>query len=466
MLAIAALWWTWHTRLIFSIIRTLAPAGIRGGGENVRRESLPYPISRAPAQLRFRHLGQDLARLRLRHPGRRGSVLSRPRRAAADARSRDDGSERRRFPARALVGVDYFLARPSCSSRSASICSATACATSTTSRASDERRAAARRSSRSQRRLWTDGRVAHILRDVSLDVPARRHVALGRRSGCGKSVTMRAIMGLLTTPPASIRGGEIRFDGRDLLRLSGRECEALRGTAMSMVFQDPTTSLNPVFTIGDQMGSILKYADRRLKRSRNRRSAWRASQRCWARSAWPIPNESPSLSDHAFGRHAPAHSDRHGAPLRAAAAHRRRAGHSARRHDPGANPEAPARSRRGARPRASDDHPQSRRRARGGGPSSSSCMRVASSNSGPTHAVFAQPSHPYTRALLPAFPNCRAADDLRGIDGSLPDYSAPPPGCRFEPRCPLAVSACLNAPPHFEVAPGQSAACWRLEATA
>ena len=115
----------------------------------------------------------------------------------------------------------------------------------------------------------TEGRVAHILREVSLEVPARRHVALVGESGCGKSVTMRAIMGLLTTPPAKFRGGEIRFDGANLLRLSGREREALRGTAMSMVFQDPTSSLNPVFTIGDQMGSILKYADRRLKRSRN-----------------------------------------------------------------------------------------------------------------------------------------------------------------------------------------------------
>ncbi len=100
---------------------------------------------------------------------------------------------------------------------------------------------------------------------MSLEVPAHKHVALVGESGCGKSVTMRAIMGLLHSPPAQVVGGEIRFDGADLLEMPSRERVALRGTAMSMVFQDPTSSLNPVFTIGDQMGTILKYADRQAR---------------------------------------------------------------------------------------------------------------------------------------------------------------------------------------------------------
>ena len=68
----------------------------------------------------------------------------------------------------------------------------------------------------------TYGRVSHVLRDVSLDVSAHRHVALVGETGCGKSVTMKAIMGILAQPPARIVGGEIRFDGRDLLRAHGR----------------------------------------------------------------------------------------------------------------------------------------------------------------------------------------------------------------------------------------------------
>lgn len=115
----------------------------------------------------------------------------------------------------------------------------------------------------------TYGQTNRVLKGVSLDVPARSQVALVGESGSGKSVTMKAIMGLLRTPPARITSGQIHYDGRDLLTLPHRERLKLRGTSMSMVFQDPMSSLNPVFTIADQMGTILKYADRRLGRARS-----------------------------------------------------------------------------------------------------------------------------------------------------------------------------------------------------
>ena len=117
----------------------------------------------------------------------------------------------------------------------------------------------------------TYGQTNKVLKGVSLDVPARSQVALVGESGSGKSVTMKAIMGLLKSPPARITGGQIFYDGADLLTMNPRERLKLRGTAMSMVFQDPMSSLNPVFTIADQMGTILKYADRRLDRTRGRR---------------------------------------------------------------------------------------------------------------------------------------------------------------------------------------------------
>ena len=115
------------------------------------------------------------------------------------------------------------------------------------------------------------GRTNQVLHNVSLDIPAHSHVALVGESGSGKTVTMKAIMGLLRTPPASLPNGEIFYEGRDILKLSPRARAALRGTAMSMVFQDPMSSLNPVFTVGDQMGTILKYADKRLKRERSKK---------------------------------------------------------------------------------------------------------------------------------------------------------------------------------------------------
>ncbi len=116
----------------------------------------------------------------------------------------------------------------------------------------------------------TYGQVNKVLHGVSLDVPERSQIALVGESGSGKSVTMKAIMGLLRHPPATITGGEIVYEGRNLLTLPSRERLKLRGTEMSMVFQDPMSSLNPVFTIGDQMRTILKYADKRLGRSRSR----------------------------------------------------------------------------------------------------------------------------------------------------------------------------------------------------
>lgn len=126
----------------------------------------------------------------------------------------------------------------------------------------------------SVRDLWvsftTYAQTSQVLKGVNLDVPAKSQIALVGESGSGKSVTMKAIMGLLRSPPATISRGEIFYDGRDLLAMPERERVALRGTAMSMIFQDPMTSLNPVFTVGDQLGTILKYADRRLKRPRGR----------------------------------------------------------------------------------------------------------------------------------------------------------------------------------------------------
>lgn len=83
------------------------------------------------------------------------------------------------------------------------------------------------------------GRSQQVLHDVSLDVPAHSQVALVGESGSGKTVTMKAIMGLLRDPPARILSGEIRYEGRDLLKLAPGERMKLNGTEMSMVFQDP-----------------------------------------------------------------------------------------------------------------------------------------------------------------------------------------------------------------------------------
>jgi oligopeptide/dipeptide ABC transporter ATP-binding protein len=97
---------------------------------------------------------------------------------------------------------------------------------------------------------------------VDLEIPRGGTVGLVGESGCGKSVTALSIMRLIDTPPGEFAGGEIWFDGRDLLTLDGDEIRAVRGKDIAMIFQEPMTSLNPVFTIGDQITeAILQHND-------------------------------------------------------------------------------------------------------------------------------------------------------------------------------------------------------------
>ena len=91
------------------------------------------------------------------------------------------------------------------------------------------------------------------VRDVSFSIFPAQTVALVGESGCGKSVTSLSILRLIPQPPGRILGGQILFDGRDLLRLSEREMRSVRGKEIAMIFQEPMTSLNPVYTIGDQI---------------------------------------------------------------------------------------------------------------------------------------------------------------------------------------------------------------------
>ena len=88
---------------------------------------------------------------------------------------------------------------------------------------------------------------------VSFSVDAGRTLAIVGESGCGKSVTSLSIMGLVPTPPGIIRGGSIKFEGRELIGAPARELQDLRGNGMAMIFQEPMSSLNPAFTIGEQI---------------------------------------------------------------------------------------------------------------------------------------------------------------------------------------------------------------------
>src|SRR3990172_10532078 len=105
--------------------------------------------------------------------------------------------------------------------------------------------------------FYTDRGVARAVDGVSLAIPPRSTLGLVGESGCGKSVTALSILRLIQSPPGRIVEGSIRLEGRELLSLSEQEIRHVRGGSISMIFQEPMTSLNPVFTVGDQIMEAL-----------------------------------------------------------------------------------------------------------------------------------------------------------------------------------------------------------------
>ena len=106
--------------------------------------------------------------------------------------------------------------------------------------------------------------LTEVLHGIDLRIARGERVALVGESGSGKSVTARIVLGTMQDQPGARISGKVMFDGRDMATMSATERRAIRGTAMSMIFQDPTTALNPVFTIGTLMHEVLKRRDPRI----------------------------------------------------------------------------------------------------------------------------------------------------------------------------------------------------------
>ncbi len=205
-----------------------------------------------------------------------------------------------------------------------------------------------------------DGRTTHAVDSVDLSVANGATLGLVGESGCGKSVTSLAIMGLLSKQSAEV-SGSIRFDGFDLLKAGDETLRDLRGNRLAMIFQEPMTSLNPSFTIGDQIiETILRH------RGGSRRSARERAIQLLRRVHIPSPEKRIDEYPHKLSG-----GMRQRVMIAMAlacdpqASDRRRADHRARCYPAGANPGADARAqvrkRRGHHP----DHARSRRGRRG-----------------------------------------------------------------------------------------------------
>ena len=298
----------------------------------------------------------------------------------------------------------------------------------------------------------TDYGKTRAVDDVSFAIPAKGTLGLVGESGCGKSVAALSIMRLIPEPPGKIESGEILFKGENLTVATERQMRKIRGSRIAMIFQEPMTSLNPVFTIGDQIAESLV-----IHKNISRRAAWDNAVSML---------EKVNIPD---------------------------AGSRARQY--------PHQTSGGMRQRAMiamalacepdliiADEPttaldvtvqaqilqlmEELRRTQGASfliisHNFGVIAKIADSvavmyarmivESAPAREFFSNPVHPYTRGLMKAMPrldDSGAEASLTPIPGNVPDPAHYPSGCRFHPRCTLAVEECKIQIPELLDMPG------------
>ena len=302
---------------------------------------------------------------------------------------------------------------------------------------------------------------------VSFALRRSETLAVVGESGCGKSMTALSLMRLIPDPPGRIVGGVVRLDGRDLLQLDARAMREVRGNEISMIFQEPMTSLNPVLTIGRQIGEAL-----RLHQDLSRAAAYEKAIEMLRLVRIPAPEQRAREYPHQLSG-----GMRQRAMIAMALA---------------CNPKVLIADEPTT---ALDVTIQAQildlmldLQQRLGtaiilithdlGVVAETAERVIVMYAGrkveeaPVDALFARPQHPYTQALLGSIPRLglfagagdAAPERLREIPGMVPALAHLPAGCAFAPRCAFADARCrAEAPVFAEKHPGHFAACWHSD---
>ncbi|WP_251341540.1 ABC transporter ATP-binding protein [Haloplanus halophilus] len=290
-------------------------------------------------------------------------------------------------------------------------------------------------------RFYTEEGVVRAVDGLSYTLDRGERLGVVGESGAGKTVSALAVLGLLDDP-GRIEGGTIRFDGTDLRAASEERRRRLRGGEIGMVFQDPETALNPVYTVGEQVAEAVRAHSDRAGADADDRAV-----ELLDRVGIPDPEARADQYPHEFSG---------GMAQRALVA-------VALAGDPdlliadepttGLDVTVQAQLLDLLDDLAADDlavqlvsHDL--------GVVAEFCERVLVMYAGqaveraPVEELFYDPKHPYTAGLLSAVPRIGdGRDRLATIPGATPDLSAPPPGCRFHPRCPYAEDACTKRDP-------------------
>ncbi len=304
-------------------------------------------------------------------------------------------------------------------------------------------------------RFRTREGLVHAVNGLSLAMQPGEILGLVGESGCGKSASAQAIMRLIGDRSGEELSGSIRLDGDELLAKSEREMAAVRGGQVAMIFQDPMTSLNPVYSIGEQIAEAL-----RLHGKARGRTAWRRAVELLDQVGIPDAAERARRYPHEFSG---------GMRQRVVIA-------IALSCEPRLLiADEPTTALDVTTQAQILDLLRRLREQTGAGilfithdlaVVAELCDRVAVMYAGelvecaPAGELFASPRHPYTQGLLASIPRRGGKDRLETIEGRPPSLYAPSPGCAFAPRCPHAMPACARHPRLETVGTGHEAACW------
>ena len=298
------------------------------------------------------------------------------------------------------------------------------------------------------------GTVVHAVNGISLAIKKGESLGLVGETGAGKTTTALAILRLIASPPGKIEGGEIFYDGKNLLDLPESSMRHVRGNSISMIFQDPMTSLNPVITVGEQIAATI-----RLHRKKSRREATLESQKMLELVG--IPGERYSEYPHQFSG---------GMKQRVMIAIALSCNPSLLIAD-----EPTTALDVTIQAQVLELMHELRRKINTSlvmithdlGIVAEICDKVAIMYAGRVveyadkRALYSNPVHPYTIGLFNSVPDLEDdRESLAVIPGLMPDPMELPTGCTFHPRCTAAVEACSREKPQMvELEPGHFVAC-------